>query len=83
MKLSLAVYFFWLYKGGVKLLTTAEAADVLGVSVRRVRALIAEKKLPAHRVGRDYAIEEKALRSVKIYGKPGRPKKQSNKRIGC
>jgi excisionase family DNA binding protein len=55
---------------------------VLGVSVRRVRALIAEKKLIAHRVGRDYAIEEQALKNVKVYGKSGRPKKETNgKRI--
>jgi hypothetical protein len=48
----------------------------LGVSVRRVRALIAEKKLVAQKLGRDYAIEEKALKNVKVYRKAGRPKKQ-------
>lgn len=59
----------------MKLLNTAEAADKLGVSVRRVRQLIAEGKLPAHHLGRDYAIEESALSSVRTYGKPGRPAK--------
>ena len=57
----------------MKLLSTSEAAVVLGVSERRVRGLIAEGKLPAHRLGRDYAIEENALRLVRVYGKPGRP----------
>jgi excisionase family DNA binding protein len=59
----------------MKLLTTAEAAAALGVSVRRVRAMITEGKLPAHRVGRDYAIEEDSLSSVKVYRKAGRPPK--------
>jgi hypothetical protein len=36
-------------------------------------------KLPAHRVGRDYAIEEQAVKNVKVYGKPGRPKGQAGK----
>jgi excisionase family DNA binding protein len=61
----------------MKLLNTAEAAEALGVSVRRVRALISEGKLEAHRVGRDYAIEEHALKSVKVYRKAGRPSKQA------
>lgn len=64
----------------MRLLSTAEAAEVLGVSVRRVRALIAEKKLIAQKVGRDYAIEEQALKSVKVYGKSGRPKKRVGKK---
>ena len=45
-----------------------------------MRGLLAEKKLPAHRVGRGYAIEEQALKGVKVYGKPGRPKKQTGKK---
>lgn len=59
----------------MKLLNTSQAAAALGVSERRVRALIAEGKLIAQKVGRDYAIEESALKSVKIYGKAGRPTK--------
>jgi excisionase family DNA binding protein len=57
----------------MKLLNTTEAAEKLGVSVRRVRQLITEGKLTAHNLGRDYAIEESALAQVKTYGKPGRP----------
>ncbi len=58
-----------------ELLTTAEAAEALGVSVRRVRQLIDEEKLSARQVGRDYVIEAGALEGVRIYGKAGRPPK--------
>lgn len=60
----------------MKLLSTIEAAEKLGVSERRVRQLINEGKLQAHKLGRDYAIEEAVLESVKTYGKSGRPKKE-------
>ena len=65
----------------MKLMNTAETAEVLGVSVRRVRQLIAEGKLPAHNLGRDYAIEASALASVKVYGKPGRPPKAKTETV--
>jgi len=59
----------------MKLLSTDEAAERLGVSGRRVRALIAEGKLRATYVGGGYVIEEAALNAVKVYGKAGRPAK--------
>ena len=59
----------------MELLSTAQAAEKLGVSERRVRQLINEGKLSAHKLGRDFAIEESALDSVKTYGKAGRPPK--------
>ncbi len=59
----------------MKLLNTHDAAVVLGVSSRRVRKLIEDGTLAAHRIGRELAIEESALDSVKTYGKPGRPPK--------
>lgn len=59
----------------MKLLNTTEAAEKLGVSVRRVRQLISEGKISAHNLGRDYAIEENALVQVRTYGKAGRPSK--------
>lgn len=65
----------------MKLLTTIEAAEKLGVSERRVRQLINEGKLKAHKLGRDYAIEESLLESVKTYGKAGRPKSIQNKEV--
>jgi excisionase family DNA binding protein len=59
----------------MKLLSTDDAADRLGISGRRVRALIAEGKLEATYVGGGYVIEESALDAVKVYGKAGRPPK--------
>jgi excisionase family DNA binding protein len=59
------------------LLNTAQVAERLGISVRRVRALIAEGTLKAHQLGREYAIEESALASVTVYGKAGRPPKET------
>ena len=65
-----------------KILTTKQAAERLGVSVRRVQALILSGDLAAMRLGREYAIEESALSGVKVYRKPGRPpaKKARKKR---
>jgi len=59
----------------VKLLTTKQAAEKLGVSVRRVIAMIADGKIEAHQLGREYAIEESSLKGVKTYGRAGRPPK--------
>lgn len=59
----------------MKLLGTNEAAERLGISTRRIRALIAEGKLQATYVGGGYVIEESALNAVKVYGKAGRPPK--------
>lgn len=55
-------------------LTTAEAADLLGVIPRRVRALIESGKLPAERIGRDWAIKPKDL--DRLDRTPGRPRKE-------
>ena len=76
MIFPLAEHFFGCHNiDSMKLLGTNEAAKKLGVSTRRVRALIAEGKLQATYVGGGYVIEETALDAVKIYGKAGRPPK--------
>lgn len=62
----------------MKMLTTKEAAEKLGVSLRRVQQMIEEKTLPAQKVGRDYIVMEKDLENVTVYGKPGRPKKNKD-----
>jgi excisionase family DNA binding protein len=54
-------------------LTTAQAAQKLGISPRRVLALIEAGRLPAKPFGRVYMIDEKDLKLVKNR-KPGRPK---------
>ena len=57
----------------MNLLSTQQAAERLGVSVIRVRQLIRAGKIKAMTVGRDYVIEEAALKGVVVYGKAGRP----------
>ena len=51
----------WLY-------TVPEAADVLRLSVRTVRRLIAQQKIPRMQIGRAVRIREEALRAF-IEGK--------------
>ena len=61
------------------MISTNNAADILGISRRRVLALIADGRLPAQKIGRDYVIEEGDLKLVKER-KPGRPRsKQAGK----
>ena len=62
----------------MNLLTTKEASEKLGVSVRRVQAMITDGSLPATKLGRDYVIKETDLELVKDR-KPGRPSKDKTK----
>lgn len=64
-----------------KPLSTAEAATELGVTPRRVLALISAGRLRAVRVGRDWIIAAKDLDSVRTRP-PGRPGKKSAKSNG-
>ncbi len=52
---------------------TAEAAGLLGVSLHRVRALIAADRLPARKLGRDWVIARADL-SLVAERRPGRPR---------
>ena len=56
----------------MKLLTTAEVAQRLGVHRSRVNVLIKEGRLPAERFGRVLLVNEKDLPLVEKR-KPGRP----------
>lgn len=58
----------------MKTLTTMEAAQRLGVTVRRVNDLITSGRLPAARFGRAYMIKESDLKLVENR-KAGRPPK--------
>ncbi len=60
-------------------LTTQEAAEKLGVSVRRVVALINSGALPSSRIGRSHIIRESDLKLVENR-KPGRPTKEQSKK---
>lgn len=57
------------------ILTTLEAAEKLGITPRRVRALIKAEKLPAQKFGTSYMINEKDLAKVMVR-RTGRPKKE-------
>jgi excisionase family DNA binding protein len=53
-------------------LTTKQVAERLGITPRRVQALIEAGRLPASKFGRDYMIKEKDLKLVEVR-KVGRP----------
>jgi excisionase family DNA binding protein len=63
----------------VKLLTTKEVAERLGVTVQRVHALMRAGRLPAQKMGRDYFVREQDLKLVQ-HRKTGRPRKSSKQR---
>jgi excisionase family DNA binding protein len=63
----------------MKLLTTKQAAERLGVTVTRVQQLIAAGRLPAEKMGRDYFIKEDDLQLV-ADRKPGRPRKAQSEK---
>lgn len=56
----------------MQLITTTEAANRLGISPRRVQALIKAGRLPATKLGRDWMIRAQDLKLVEDR-KPGRP----------
>ena len=59
----------------MELLTTKQAAERLGITPRRVQALIEAGRLPSTKFGRDYMIKEADLKLVEDR-KVGRPKKE-------
>lgn len=60
----------------MKLITTADAAQRLGVHQTRVQVLIRGGRLPAQMLGGTYLINEDDLKLVAVR-KPGRPPKQA------
>ena len=58
----------------MKLISTSEAAERLGVHITRVQVLIREGRLPAQRIGRTYVVDEADLKLV-AERKTGRPRK--------
>ena len=59
------------------LLTTSEAAEILGVTRWRVNALIKSGRLKAEKKGQIYLIDEQDLKPVMVRkaGRPPKPKK--------
>ena len=60
------------------LISSKEAAEKLGLSIRRVQALITSGRLPAQKIGNSFVVREKDLELVKER-KPGRPANQKKK----
>ncbi len=59
----------------ITFLTTKEAADKLGLSIRAVQKMIESGRLKANRVGRDYLITLESLENIERKSKAGRPPK--------
>ena len=57
------------------LISSKIAAEKLGISIRRVQALVTSGKLPAQKIGNSFVIQEEDLEFVKERT-PGRPKKE-------
>jgi excisionase family DNA binding protein len=60
------------------ILNTKQAAERLGVTPRRVLAMIQAGKIQARQLGREWLIEESALKGIRTYGKTGRPPKSAS-----
>lgn len=56
-------------------LSTKEASEILGISVRGVQKMIEEGRLKATRVGRDYVIFRESLKNIERKSNAGRPPK--------
>jgi excisionase family DNA binding protein len=62
-----------------ELLSTTEAAERLGLTVRAIQKMIEGGRLPARKVGRDYVIDPSALENVpkQAAGRPPKAKAES------
>ena len=67
-------------KHNMKLLTTQEAAEKLGVTSTRIRAMILSGRLPAEKFGHVHMIKEEDLALV-ADRKPGRPPKSEEEKL--
>ena len=63
--------------GNKKLLTTQETAQLLGLSAGRVRRMILDGIIKAEKFGSSNMIKKSDAEKVKVYGKVGRPKKET------
>jgi excisionase family DNA binding protein len=63
-----------------ELLSTKEAAERLGLTLRAVQKMIEAGRLEATKVGRDYIIRADALNSITRASKAGRPPKSVQKK---
>ena len=80
---TLACNLISYYKLGMNLLSTQQAAEILGIESSGVRKLILRGRLPATKVGRDHVIQESdlALVAVRKRGRPFKPNDPAPARI--
>lgn len=62
-----------------EMMSTKDAAEELGISVRGVQKMIEEGRLQATRIGRDYIISRESLGNIERKSKAGRPPKNQAK----
>jgi excisionase family DNA binding protein len=75
--LPLEADFYSWYKVAMRMLTTNEAAERLGLSVRRVNDFIQDGRLPAQKFGRAHMISERDVDKIaKVERRRGRPRKK-------
>jgi excisionase family DNA binding protein len=60
--------------GEMSLVTTKEAAQILGVTAARVRQLIKEKRLAAEKHGRDHLLQDREVERFRRHGRRSGPK---------
>jgi excisionase family DNA binding protein len=60
--------------GEMSLVTTKEAAQILGVTPVRVRQLIKENRLVAEKHGRDHLLQDREVERFKRHGRRSGPK---------
>jgi excisionase family DNA binding protein len=67
-----------------RMLTTREVATRLNVSLRRVRQLIEEGRLPSQQFGRDHLIKEADVKLVedRKRGRPSKAKAETGSKAG-
>jgi excisionase family DNA binding protein len=58
----------------MSLVTTKEAAQILGVTPVRVRQLIKEERLAAEKHGRDHLLQDREVERFKRHGRRSGPK---------
>ena len=55
---------------------TKKAAEIKGITERRIRQMIKDGVLKAEKLGRDWIIQDEELEKVQTHGKAGRPRKE-------
>lgn len=68
--------------GEMSLVTTKEAAQILGVTPVRVRQLIKDKRLAAAKHGRDHLLQDREVERFQRHGRRSGPKGGRPRRNG-